>query len=69
LENRLHEKLTIQCATTYSVRFAHSDDITPFQISVRTVENHRHRIMKKLNLVTVSEMIKFAIQHGIESLR
>lgn len=42
-----------------------SQDIADqFQISRRTVENHRYRIMKKLNLDTTSELVMFAIKQG-----
>jgi DNA-binding NarL/FixJ family response regulator len=33
-------------------------------ISVRTVENHRANIMKKLNLHKVVDLVKYAIQEG-----
>ena len=33
-------------------------------ISSRTVEHHRASIMKKLNLNTVAELVKYAIQKG-----
>jgi Response regulator containing a CheY-like receiver domain and an HTH DNA-binding domain len=35
-------------------------------LSARTVENHRYRIMKKLNLETVSDLVKLAIKHKIQ---
>jgi DNA-binding NarL/FixJ family response regulator len=38
-----------------------------FDLSRRTVENHRYRIMKKLNLQTTSEIVKFALKHGLIS--
>jgi DNA-binding NarL/FixJ family response regulator len=34
-------------------------------ISIRTVENHRNNIMKKLDLHSTSELIKYAIQMGL----
>jgi two-component system response regulator NreC len=37
-------------------------------ISPRTVEVHRSRVMSKLNLHNHSELIRFAIQHGITPL-
>ena len=33
--------------------------------SVRTVENHRHRIMKKLGIDSTAELVKMAIQMGL----
>jgi len=42
-----------------------SKDIAGFLfISSRTVEHHRASIMKKLNLNTVAELVKYAIQKG-----
>jgi DNA-binding NarL/FixJ family response regulator len=38
-------------------------------ISVRTVENHRARIMKKLNLCNTAELVRYAIQEGITALK
>jgi len=38
-----------------------------FDLSRRTVENHRYRIMKKLNLQTTSEIVKFALKHSLVS--
>lgn len=37
-------------------------------ISVKTVERHRENIMRKLNLHTRSELVKYAIRKGIISL-
>lgn len=37
-------------------------------ISSRTVEHHRASIMKKLNLSTVAELVKYAIQKGYTSI-
>ena len=34
-------------------------------ISVYTVEAHRGRIMEKLNLHTVGELVRFAIRNGL----
>jgi DNA-binding NarL/FixJ family response regulator len=34
------------------------------QISIRTVENHRAKIMKKLNLNNTADLVRFAIQQG-----
>ncbi len=39
-----------------------------FQISVRTVEKHRQRIMKKLGVHKATELVKFAITRGVVSL-
>lgn len=36
-------------------------------ISVRTVENHRANIMKKLNLKTTAHLTKYAIRMGYTS--
>ncbi len=37
-------------------------------ISVKTVENHRFQIMKKLDIHNVAELTKFAIRHGLTFL-
>lgn len=34
-------------------------------ISVRTVENHRYRLMKKLNLRSIADLIRFAISNRL----
>jgi two-component system, NarL family, nitrate/nitrite response regulator NarL len=38
-------------------------------ISVRTAETHRERLSHKLNILTVAGLTKYAIQHGLTSLR
>lgn len=38
------------------------------QISVKTVENQRHSIMKKLNLYSIAELTKYAVREGLSSL-
>lgn len=37
-------------------------------ISIKTVESHRSRIMEKLDLRSVAELTKYALRHGITSL-
>lgn len=37
-------------------------------ISIKTVESHRSRIMNKLDLHTVAELTKYAVRRGITSL-
>lgn len=37
-------------------------------LSIRTVENHRANIMKKLNINNTAELVKYAIQQGITDL-
>ncbi len=37
-------------------------------ISVKTVDSHRHQIMERLNLHSVAELTKFAIRQGLTSL-
>jgi DNA-binding NarL/FixJ family response regulator len=36
-------------------------------ISVRTVEFHKYRMMEELGLKTIAELVKFAVKHGITS--
>jgi DNA-binding NarL/FixJ family response regulator len=38
------------------------------EISPRTVEFHKYRMMKKLNIKTSAELVQFAIKHGIIKL-
>jgi DNA-binding NarL/FixJ family response regulator len=37
-------------------------------LSTRTVDNYRSRIMQKLNISTLPDLVKFAIRHGITSV-
>ena len=37
-------------------------------LSTRTVDNYRSRIMQKLNINTLPDLVKFAIKHGITSV-
>lgn len=37
-------------------------------ISVKTIDSHRHQIMERLNLHSVAELTKFAIREGLTSL-
>jgi len=39
-----------------------------FQLSVRTVEKHRQKIMKKLDIHKATELVKFAITRGVVNL-
>lgn len=34
-------------------------------LSVRTVENHRARIMSRLNLVNVADLVRWCVRHGL----
>lgn len=34
-------------------------------LSVRTVESHRYRLMRKLELRSVAEVVEFAVKHGL----
>ena len=40
-----------------------------FGISIKTVEVHRHSIMKKLNLFSIAELTKYAIREGLTSIK
>ena len=40
-----------------------------FNVSIKTVENQRHTIMKKLNLYSIAELTKYAIREGLTSLK
>jgi two-component system response regulator NreC len=37
------------------------------QVSIKTVESHRHTIMLKLNIKSIAELTKFAIREGLTS--
>jgi len=37
-------------------------------LSVRTIENHRQQVMKKLDIHTIADLTKYAIRKGITSL-
>ncbi|MBI5656150.1 MAG: response regulator transcription factor [Geobacter sp.] len=39
-----------------------------FHVSVKTVDNQRHSIMKKLNLYSIAELTKYAVREGLTSL-
>jgi DNA-binding NarL/FixJ family response regulator len=41
---------------------------TRLGVGVRTVETHRERIMRKLDIHSVAGLTKFAISHGLVSL-
>jgi DNA-binding NarL/FixJ family response regulator len=47
---------------------SNKDTASRLGISVRTVETHRERIMRKLNVHSVAGLTKFAINHGLVSL-
>jgi len=40
-----------------------------FSVSVKTVENQRHSIMKKLDLFSIAELTKYAVRQGLTSLK
>jgi DNA-binding NarL/FixJ family response regulator len=40
-----------------------------FGTSIKTVEVHRHNIMKKLNLYSIAELTKYAVREGLTSLK
>jgi DNA-binding NarL/FixJ family response regulator len=37
-------------------------------ISVRTVEFHKYRMMEQLNIKTSAELVQYAVKHGIVSV-
>jgi DNA-binding NarL/FixJ family response regulator len=40
-----------------------------FGTSVKTIEVHRHNIMKKLDLYSIAELTKYAVREGLTSLK
>lgn len=63
LSSREREVLQLM-AEGWSTREIASD----LSLSVKTIETHRCRIMKKLDIHTVAELTKFAIREGLTSL-
>jgi DNA-binding NarL/FixJ family response regulator len=43
------------------------DIASQFVVSIKTIEVHRHAIMKKLNLYSVAELTKYAVREGLTS--
>ena len=62
LSNREREVLQMVAESTSSKEIA-----TRLTLSVRTVENHRMRIMEKLSLRDTAGLTRFAVQHGMVS--
>lgn len=63
LTEREHEILTHIAADSTNQAIA-----TQLEISVKTVERHRENIMRKLNLHTRTELVKYALRKGLISL-
>jgi DNA-binding NarL/FixJ family response regulator len=40
-----------------------------FGTSIKTIEVHRHNIMKKLHLYSIAELTKYAVREGLSSLK
>lgn len=40
-----------------------------FSLSVKTVETYKSRLMEKLNIKDIPSLVKFAIQHGLTTLK
>ena len=38
------------------------------EVSIKTVESHRHRVMEKLDLHNIADLTKYAIRAGLTSL-
>ena len=39
-----------------------------FEVSLKTIKNQRHSLMKKLNLYSIAELTKYAIRQGLTTL-
>ena len=63
LTEREHQVLTLIAEDATNQAIANELDI-----SVKTVERHRENIMRKLNLHTRTELVKYAIRKGLISL-
>ena len=44
------------------------DIAAAFNVSLKTIDSHRHSIMNKLNLYSTAELTKYAVRTGISSL-
>jgi len=47
---------------------SNKDIASVLNLSVKTVETHRHNIMEKLNLFSIAELTKYAIAEGLTTL-
>src|SRR6266545_2049588 len=63
LSEREHEILQLTVEGRSSAQIAHI-----LMLSPKTVETYRSRIMRKLGLHDLPNLVKFAIQHGLTSL-
>jgi DNA-binding NarL/FixJ family response regulator len=63
LSKREHEVLSSIVEGLANKEIAHR-----FHLSVRTVEKHRQRIMKKLGVHKATELVKFAITRGVVNM-
>jgi DNA-binding NarL/FixJ family response regulator len=63
LSNREREVLQLIAEGNSSAEIAQA-----MHISARTVDTHRHNIMKKLDIHSIAGLTKFAIRHGLCSL-
>src|SRR5207247_202871 len=64
LSNREREVLTL-----IAEGFSNKEIATRLGVGVRTVETHRERIMRKLNIHSVAGLTRFAISKGLITLR
>src|SRR5438270_1082967 len=63
LSNREREVLQLIAEGNSSAEIAQT-----MHISARTVDTHRHNIMKKLDIHSIAGLTKFAIRHGLCAL-
>jgi DNA-binding NarL/FixJ family response regulator len=49
--------------------FSNKEIACQLTIGVRTVETHRERIMRKLDIHSIAGLTRFAIAHGVVSLK
>ena len=54
--------------THLAAGFGNREIAEALSISVRTVESHRARLMKKLNIHTIAGLTRYALAHGLVSL-
>ena len=71
LEELVKAKLTkreAEIIANLSDGLSNQESADKFNISVRTVEVHKHNIMKKLELYSTAELVKYALKHNIVTL-
>jgi len=67
-ELKSHQELTkreLQVIELFAGGFSYKEIADQLNISVHTVESHKKNILKKLELNSIVDMVKYAVKHGI----